>query len=516
MHSFIHRHQAKIKGVLSGWDRMRFRGTLRAIAHAWGMKHFLMAAGVYLKDFKGYVEHVSRQVCQATTRLVDQAKRPLVYLPASKGAKEAKALEIARRDGVTHGLIAVFSTVELCWSFNLVEHPQTGFKDIRAGKRKCLHYYHYFLDPDFGLMHARVQTWLPFTIHVCLNGRERLARQLNQAGLPYVKRDNCFVDVSDFAKAQALLDAQTQYKWAPWLEQIARRVQPAHTAIFGDKPLSYYWSINESEFATDLAFRSGADLASLYPQLVRHGIEGLSSYDVLRYLGRKQPQHCPTADVLTEYRVRPEGICVKHRVNQNVIKMYDKEQSVLRVETVINNPEDFKVYRTAEGDDNGTPQWRKMRKGLADIERRAEVSQTANHRYLTGMASVDEKTPLGKLATPLCRPVKWQGRRARALNPLAEVDARLLTAINHGEFAINGFRNRDLRPLLFGDTPVDAVEAKRQSAAVTRLLRLLRAHRLITKVSHTHRYKLNEHRRSTLVALLAARQADTAALLRAG
>jgi hypothetical protein len=516
MQSFMQRHQDKIKGWLSGLDRIRFRGTLRSIAHPWGLKHFLMATGVYLKDFKDYALSLSRQVLQATNRLAQEAQRPLLYLPASTTSKEEEARAVAQRDGITRGLIAIFSTVELCWSFSVNHNPSTRFLELRAGKRKCLHYYHYYLDPDFGLVHARVQTWIPFTMHVCVNGRERLARQMDQAGLDYVQRDNCFSDVSDFDKAQALLHEQKRFAWSAWLNQLACRAQPAHAAIFGTKLTPYYWSVNESEWATDVAFRSPADLARLYPRWVRHGIETLSSHDVLRYLGRKQPRHCPKAEVVAAYRVRPEGICVKHHVNHNVIKMYDKQQSVLRVETVINNPEDFKVYRAAEGDPKGPKAWRKMRKGVADLPRRAEVSQAANVRYLDGLAAIEDKTPLARVAAPVCRPVTWKGRRARALNPLAEADARLLSAISRGEFAINGFRNRDLRPLLFGEADVEATQRKRQSAAVTRQLRLLRAHRLIRKVAHTHRYVISAHGRTTITALLAARKADAATLLQTG
>src|SRR5919109_2254753 len=403
MQSFIQRHQGQIKGVLSGLDRIRFRGTLRAISHPWGLKHFLLAAGIYVKDFKDYVLGVSRQVLQATNRLAQEAKRPLIYLRSSTTSKEDQARAVAERDSISQGLVAIFSTVELCWSFEVVLNSSTGFLELRAGKRKCLHYYHYYLDPDFGLMHARVQTWLPFTLHVCVNGRERLARQMDQAGLRYVQHDNCFVDISDFAKAQTLLDEQKYWAWSPWLDRLAARVQPAHAAIFAAKPLSYYWSVNESEWATDVAFRSPTALAQLYPRLVRHGIETLSSHNVLRYLGRKQPQNCPTAEVVTEYRVRPEGTCVKHHLNHNAIKMYDKQQSVLRIETVINDPEDFKVYRAAEGDPQGSKPWRKMRKGIADLTRRAEVSQAANERYLQGLATVDTKAPLGQLTAPVCR-----------------------------------------------------------------------------------------------------------------
>lgn len=515
MQSFIQKHQEKIKGVLSGLDRIRFRGTLRAIAHEWGMRRFLEASNVLLKNFKDYVLDLTRQVRAASERSAEEQGRPFIYLRSSKTNKEQQALTIARRDGIQQGLIAVFAAQEMGWSFEVVSKGN-GFLGLEGRERRCNHYYHYYLDPQFGLLHARVQSWLPFNIHVCLNGRERLARQMDAAGLRYRQRDNCFVDISDFEQAQALLDAQVRFDWSTWLGQLARRVQPAHTALFGGKPIDYYWSVDESEWATDIVFRSPKHLAPLYPSLVRHGIETLSSRDVLRYLGRQQPEHCRTAEVIGSYAVRPEGTRVKHWVNHNAIKMYDKEQSILRVETVINNVNDFKVYRTAEGDQQGAKAWRKLRKGVVDLPRRAEVSQAANERYVEGLTPVEAKTPVGELAADVCRRVTWKGRPARALNPLADADARLLEAVMHGEFAINGFRNRDLRPLLLGGKTADAAERKRQMAAVTRQLRLLRAHRLIQKVAHTHRYVLSHHGRHVITALLALRHADTGQLLQAG
>jgi hypothetical protein len=515
MQSFIQKHREKIKGVLSGLDRIRFRGTLRAIAHEWGLKHFLQAGGVLLKEFKHYVLDLTRQVRAATEQSAHEQDRPFIYLRSSKTNKEETARHIAQRDGITEGLIAVFATQEMGWSFEVVSQPN-GFLRLQAGERRCNHFYHYFLDPDFGLLHARVQSWLPFNMHVCLNGRERLARQMAQTGLRYRQWDNCFVAISDFDRAQALLDAQVRFDWSRWLGQLARRVQPAHAALFDGKPIDYYWSVDESEWATDIVFRSPKYLAPLYPRLVRHGIETLSSRDVLRYLGRKQPEHCPTAEVISSYAVRPEGTRVKHWVNHNAIKMYDKQQTVLRVETVINNVNDFKVYRTAEGDESGAKAWRKLRKGVADLPRRADVSQAANERYLEELTPVESKTPVGDLVADVCRRVHWKGRPVRALNPLAAADACLLKAVMHGEFAINGFRNRDLRPLLFGAKTTDAAERKRQSAAVTRQLRLLRAHALIQKVAHTHRYVLSDHGRQVITALLALRQADTGQLLKAG
>src|SRR2546423_4673679 len=101
MWSFMQRHCHKIKGVLSGLDRIRFRGTLRAIAHPWGLKHFLQASGVLLKEFKEYVLALTREVRQATEQVAAQAGRPLLYLPCSTTSKEEQARQIAQRDGIT-------------------------------------------------------------------------------------------------------------------------------------------------------------------------------------------------------------------------------------------------------------------------------------------------------------------------------------------------------------------------------------------------------------------------------
>jgi hypothetical protein len=152
-----------------------------------------------------------------------------------------------------------------------------------------------------------------------------------------------------------------------------------------------------------------------------------------------------------------------------------------------------------------------MRKGIADLYRRTEVSQAANERYLDALASVEDIRSLGELAERLCRPVMHDGRRLRALNPYAPDDAALLKSISHGEFTINGFRNRDLRRLLYPESAT-TVEQRRQAAAVTRKLALLRAHRLIRKVPATHRYVLTAHGRAAISALIAARNASVDSL----
>jgi hypothetical protein len=298
---------------------------------------------------------------------------------------------------------------------------------------------------------------------------------------------------------------------------LLEQANPALGIVDPSQARPYYWSMDEGEWASDLAFASPKSLALLAPRLFRHAWLNFDSGDVMRFLGSKAvteqgPHGNFAGEVVSDLKRRVEGMRIKHRLNANWIKMYDKQGSVLRVETVINNPRDMKVFRTKEGDDDGEQSWQRLRKGVADIHRRAEISQKANERYVEALATVDDSRSLAEMADAVCRPVTWQGKRSRALNPLASEDGHLLEAVNRGEFTINGFRNGDLRGLLYTKPSSDDAEERRRSAAISRKLRLLRAHGLIHKIPKTHRYQLSPHGRDVINALLAARQASTAKL----
>jgi hypothetical protein len=509
MKSFLHRFGAKILGVLSGFDRVRLRGTLPRLAHTTGLSRWLEAAGILLKDFPDHAGARTRQLREALEAKADDAGRPVQYLPSYTN-KEALVQQHRRRDDAAPGgLVCAFSTLENCTSYDIYRDPVTHKIDLRRRPRKCLHYYFYFDDDRFGLTQVRLQTWFPFPAHVVLNGREWLARQLDKEGIGYQRRDNCFTWVEDFARAQALADEQPRIPWEAELDRLLQRVLPSREAWLPDD--HYYWTADQTEWATDLAFREADTLAELYPQLVRRGIETFRSEDVLRFLGRRVTAqgHVPASlrdEVTSDLKHRPEGVRIKHRAGKNTVKLYDKQGSVLRVETTLNEVKGLKSYRASADDPTGPWRWRPMRKSVVEMGRRAELSQASNDRYVEALGNLSTGTPLGRAAGKLCRPVMVGGRRHRALNPLAADDARLLESISRGEWLVAGFRNRDIRQALYGEAPDEATR-RRQAARVTRLLGLPRAHGLIKKVPRTHRYLLSTEGTSVIPALLAANNA---------
>lgn len=522
MKSFVQTLTGLVFGVLSGFDRLMFRGHLRELAYPGGMLRYCNFNGVKLTEFGKHAERLTDRLIEASEAEARRLGRPIEYLASPKLRKEDHARAIAQRDGVREGLIGVFKCVEPCWSFALRGSQATKKLEFRPELRKCLHLYHYYQHPQFGFLYARVQTWFPFTIQIGLNGREWLARQLDATGLSYRRQDNCITWVEDVAAAQALLDAQLRVNWTKQLRQIGSWVHPLQAALLGKLRTDYYWSLKQSEWASDVLFAKPSELQKRYGAYLRFAIADVSSADVLRFLGRKLTAQGKVYgqyadEVLTDLGHRVDGVRIKHRAGANSIKMYDKAGGrVLRVETTINDPSDFKVYRAKENDPDGDKDWRVLRSGVADVHRRAQVSQAANERYLEGLAAVDHQGPLQELLEPLGRRVTEPGkggRKLRGLTPLVGKDAALLEAISRPEFMLNGLRNRDIVAALDGKLADDAAERKRRSAQISRQLRLLRAHGLLKKVPKTHRYQVTDRGRVILTALNAARYASTQKLV---
>lgn len=548
--SFMDRFGALINCTLGGWDRMRFHGSLRPLFSPEWFRTYLCAAKVLLVDFAQHAQGLTDRIMQQAKTLAAQQNRPYQYVRSTRITKEEIIQDIVQRDPVKSGLIAVLAAVEPCLAMTVRGSRDRRWLQPVREQRKCLHLYHYFEHPVLGRCHVRLQTWYPFSVDICLNGRLWLAKQMDAAGLGYRRADNCFIELADPAKAQTLADAQHQTNWLELLDDLLALAHPLKDEILKPFPkLSYYWTVNQSEYATDLIFKDPRQLARIYPAFVLHGLCTFGSPDVMRFLGHRVPLKTGRVDarfqgeVRSDVVTRHEGVCIKHRAGLNGQKAYDKHTNLLRIENTINRPEAFTVFRavpapassaavpgsspaqSAADSKSMPPQirvrantcvpkdrppraWQPLRRTVTDLPRRAEVSRAANKRYLDALASTQAGTALGQMAAPLCRPTTNDGRRYRALHPFGQ-DATLLAALSRGEWTIAGFRNRDLQRLLYAGEPKDKQTARQRSAAISRKLRLLRAHRLIRKLPRTHRYLLTDSGRAALTALLAAQQADT-------
>ena len=483
-HPFLVKHPDKVHGVLSCFDRLIFRGYL-PLSYPKGLEGFLYQQKVLLKDFKDYAPKIADRVKAHVQGLVEQAGAPFRYLP-KREPMEAQARRRAHDQGITEGIVCGFAQLETCRTYRF--EGGKGRPRLRKDYRRCSVLYVFLMHAVLGLIHVKIETWFPLTMQVYVNGHDFLARKLDALGVKYTRADNAFTWVADVKVAQACADRLVKQNWPKLLGALARRFNPLAGAELREQ--DYYWVVDQAEYATDVLFHDRAALAGLYPRLVEHATVCLGAEDVLKFLGRKL---LPSfrGEVQTHSGRRIEGTRVQHAMKANRLKMYDKAGSVLRIETVINDPTEFRVRRQRVRADGGKElAWQPLRKGVAWLWRYAEVSRSANGRYLEALAAVDDWSKTREELDRVSRPARLGRQRKRGLQPLSPADQALFLAVLRGEHRLGGLRNRDVARQLYPAAAKDAAERRRRCGRVTRLLQLLRAHGLIAKVPRSRRYRV--------------------------
>jgi hypothetical protein len=511
MKEFIRKYEDRIHGVLSCFDRMIFRGYL-PIMSGWAMAQFLYRLNQNFSTLKPFLLENSERVKNHAMAMAQKQGRPFQYL-ASNIDKEETARELAQRDGIQHGLVCIYSILEPCRTFSFrFNKPLPNHRPfVKPARRKCLHLYFYFMDRHFGLIHVRIQTWFPMPIQVYVNGHDWLARKLEANSVRYTKLDNVFLWIEDMVRAQRFADRFANLNWPKILGTYAKLVTPQMQDILQDCP--HYWVTHQSELSTDILFKSRQHISELYPELLSHGTLCFGAKEVMNFLGRKLRGNFEGEVVsdLTDFSGRIPGCRIKHRVKENWLKMYDKAGLVLRVETVINNPEEFKVRKKVIRQGQSQVEWVAMRKGVGYLFRYQQVSFQANSRYLQALAVVVDPTQAKRdLDRMTTRKKDTAGRGCSGFNPLARRDAELFQSVMDGDHCLRGFANKDIRARL-ASTPhlrPCGKDSKKQSAKISRILRRFRAHGLIAKIPRTRRWRVTVYGRRVMGTALYLRHHD--------
>ena len=269
MGAFDDVHRDRITGSLAMFDRMIFKGYLTRLYPKDNARCFLWTEGVALKDFTPWAKATTERIANHARALVAAAGRPVISFDHVKTRnhlqrKDDLAKQIAERDGITEGIICLISAVEPCYSFQVRKRQTTGKLELYRRERKCLHHYLYLIDDEFGFMHVRMQGWIPYNCQVYVNGREWLARQLDRAGIGYVRWENSLLAIDDLDAAAELCEQFAHRAWARLLNAFARRLNPILPAIIAADYGGYYWVLDQAEIATDVMFKSRARLSEVW------------------------------------------------------------------------------------------------------------------------------------------------------------------------------------------------------------------------------------------------------------
>jgi hypothetical protein len=488
MQNFIERHNTKIKGVISCFDRIVLTGTIPGVCYAEGMTSLLFKENIQIFDYTKFVEPMREEIRLNTEKLAEENGLEIDFIRKKNFRKEDRINDIIKQRGSHPGLVHIFSAMEACTAYKPWHNKKTHKTYLKTVPGKCLHYYFYFITAELGLCYLRVPTWAPFRLQFYCNGHNMLASALNKKKIDFQMLDNVFVQIDDFDKAQKLSDNINVRRIHRQLDKIVRQYCP----IIRHFTSGYHWSFMQIEYATDIVFNKQSDLKPVYDEIVRTAIHSVKTENIATFLGRK-PHGGYQDEMGNNFNTRIEGTCIKHRMGKVAIKMYDKFGIVLRVETVANDVSFFKHHRKVEHRD-GTWEMKTapLKKSIYSLPMLLELMKASNRRYIEFISAIDDPTSGISDLNKISRSVKEDERSYRGFNLFDTDDLELFSTIISGEFNISGFSNKSLRKVI----------KDKKGHQVSRLLKRLRKHGLIKKIGNTYKYYLTAlGRRVTATAL---------------
>ena len=480
------RYAVNLHGVLSCYDRIIVTGTLPGACYAGGMTSFLCSRGIRIFDYPHFAEPLPERIRERAHEVCTAAGVEIEHVNKSHIRKEDLVARVLAARGDAPGLVHVISAMEGCPSYTPWLDKSNGHVFLRPAQGKCLHYYFYFIDEEFGLCYLRVPTWAPFGLQFYCNGHSALARSLRREGIDFLQEDNAFLRIAELDRAQALADSFNPEQLHRRLRRYAHWLCPVAEVFVQD---DWHWSIRQAEYSTDLMFRSCEILVPLYDTLSRQAVLAADAPRVAGFLGKKIT---PTLaqEIGSRLSIRIEGRCIKHYMGAAGVKVYDKFSRVPRVETTVNDVSFFKHHRRVEHKGAAhTRELAPLNKSIYSLIDLREIVLGCNQRYLAFLASLDDPSAGERDLQRLSQPRVGTDPSVKGLNFFNAVDQTLLRTLQRGEFNIHGWRRADLLARL-----------NIAPSAMSRQLKRLRVLGLIKKVTHTYRYYLTRLGRAAIAA----------------
>ena len=500
--NIIEQNQEKIKGVLETFDRIIINGYLLNLCNYRHFQYYLIRNNIKFTEFDKFALSQTESLCKNIEQYVKDNNASIHYLNSGKIDKDTFVRDIFDKKSNKNGLIAALSTVEICNTMTVKPNHETQKLEVTSKPTKCKHYYFYYNDDEFGWMYLKIQTWFPYNVQIYINGREYLSKILDKENIKYEMYNNSFSHIEDFDKAQKLADGILNKKLSDSFDGLVSKINnhlPNIESIFSH---SYYWCIDQCEFATDINFKSRDDLSLFYKTLVETAYFTFSSEDIYSFFGRNvsKIQNFKKGEIVSDLRHRYQGYRIKFKINNNQIKMYDKGNN-LRIEVTINNPKDFKILKTKEDNESGeiveTKQWVPMGKSIANLYRYIEISKSITKRYIEALPEINtNEVPISEIEK-ISSAITINNRKYIGFNILEKDTLKLFSIISSGEYLINGFSNKLIRIKYF-----DSEITKKEINKLTRLLAKLKAHGIIRKVARKNKYYLTTNGRKITNSIL--------------
>jgi hypothetical protein len=502
---FTDKNPNEILGSNGCFDRVVVTGSIIPLSYPKGMLCFLSANKILLKEFLSHASSLAESLKTNAKSLAKEHNAPYIYLNNAKTRKEALVKSIIEKRGEHPGLVAILSALEVCSSYDIHKNKKEHKLELVKRNRKCLHFYFYFIDADYGLCYLRVQSFYPFRVQIYFNGKEVLSKKLNTAQIGYYKSGNCFTSIDDFDAAQQLADELDVPSLHTLFDGWAERYISILPELRKKWNLSYHWSIRQIEYAHDILFKSQKHLDDIYKQLLQYMTLSTMPEDIMSFLGKKlSGQQAGRIDTSTKKTYL--GYRIKHRNGANSIKVYNKAGNVLRIEITINNLSQFRVHReVVQRDGQIVAKLAPLKKSIYSLGHVLRISKAATGRYLDFLSKMQDNSSGIKELRHLTERKTVNGNNYQGFNPLNKHDSTLFEILLDGAFVATGFKNKELRSKLSENLSEMAWSVSK----VSRLLKRLRMFGLLRRVNNSLRYMPTSKGRLLLTVALKVKNLST-------
>ena len=345
------------------------------------------------------------------------------------------------------------------------------FSFFKADRRVTCFYF-YVWDIDFGPAFIKICAYFPYPIKVWLNGHEWAKRQATGAEIGFTELSNGFATCADPAALQAICDRLGPGTIGVFFERWMSRLPLPLTEA--DRAAGYWWelSMRQVEVSRTLVFDAPRHARGFFEALVADNLDiGRPDSVELIFAGPPRGGRPRKLDCVPKTKIVTRGtdVTVNAFYKNSRIKQYLKHGRALRIETVVNSPDDLRCHRRLDHLDELQSKARDVNRRLLDTER-------------VGQGCVLASPAFERIAQPT---LTEDGRRAPALRFGDPRVQALAGALCTTMLAVTGITNKSLRALM---TDCRGIDYTTNQASYD--LARLRLNGLIDRVPAKNRYRL--------------------------
>jgi len=424
------------------------------------------------------LEQIGTRFRQAVARFAESNDIPMVKF--KKGARKIEVmrplLARAARSGRPR-VAAIGWAQEFCHVWEARKRvtdpsrpPQFSFA---MAERRVTCYYFYLWDEDFGAAFIKVCAYFPYPVKVWLNGHEWAKRQLARAGIGFTELSNGFASCQDPTGLQGICDRLGPGAITVFFERWMSRLPLPLTAA--DRAAGYWWelSLRQVEVSRTIVFDAPRHARAFFEALVADNLD-LGRPEHVELLFKRSPRGRKAKDPAggafkTAIDRNNNGVTINAFWRHSRVKQYLKDGRALRVETVVNSPDDLGVARRLHN--------------LDELQARARaVNARLLHTEKVGQGCVFDSPAFARISQPT---LTGDGRRAPGLRFGDPRVQALAGALANMLCAVTGITNKSLRALMTGllGVPYTMNQASYDLARLSR-------NELIIRVPHRNRYAL--------------------------